>query len=142
MSTARQPARHVRNLVAVAGDAEPGYTLIRGAERKALDTLDYWLRALFERLVRSSDYESGEGSTSYAALVKHLGRVVQPTRGPRIWVPDLQAVQRGVIALESRGLLTRRKERSQHERKLCYQLKPRRAQVRAIDSAARRSASG
>lgn len=98
-------------------------------ELEALDALPCWMLRLFMALLRCSNFETGAGDTTYAALLAML-TPIQPRRGPRHFVPDLQALKKAVRVLEERRLISRDKLHSQATERLLFLVAPRYAEAR------------
>ena len=111
--------------------AKDGFLIVHNDEMRVLDSLPCWMNRLFTALLRCTDFSSGKGETSYANLVALL-RPIQPRRGPRFYVPDLQAVKKAVRILEDRGLLARDKRSCQDEDRLIFTTRKRFTSARLI----------
>jgi hypothetical protein len=98
-------------------------------EIEVLDAFPLWVTRLFNALLRCCDFHSGAGRVTYAHLVAML-TPIQPRRGPRHYVPDVQAIKKVVRELEARLVLARDKAHSEAEKTLIYELAPRYASVR------------
>lgn len=96
-----------------------GFVMVSLNELEALEALPSWMTKLFLQLVRFTNFHTGRGESTYAALLRRL-TPIQPRSGPKHYVPDLQALKKAVRLLEDRGLVRRDKLASQDEGKLLY----------------------
>jgi len=102
-------------------------------ELAVLDTLPAWVTRLFVLLIRSSNYRTGAGSTTYRELADGL-RPLQPGNGgPRHFVPQRDTLRAYLRALELAGLVKRTGASSRGE-SLFFELAPRSAKVRPASS--------
>lgn len=106
-----------------------GYVKVFEHELEVLDSLPLWMTRLFIALVRRSAYSTGQGSTTYAELVKAM-RPLQARRGPRHYVPDEWAIWRGLVAFDRAHIVWRNTGWSQRAGALFFELAPRKGPVR------------
>lgn len=106
-----------------------GFVALTFKELDALEALPSWMSKLFHNLVRFSNFETGRGETTYAALLRRL-TPIQPRSGPKHFVPDLQALKKAVRLMEERGLVRRDKLKSQEDGRLIFVVMPRGAKAR------------
>ncbi len=109
--------------------AQGAFLVIHQHEMAELESLPLWVTRLFLALIRCTDFSTGFGETTFAALVAAC-TPQQPTRGPRHYAPDEQAIKKVVRGLELRRIVARDKAFSQGERRLFFTLAPRVAVVR------------
>lgn len=106
-----------------------GFVAVSLNELEALEALPSWMTKLFLNLVRFTNFQTGRGESTYAALLRRL-TPIQPRSGPKHYVPDLQALKKAIRLLEDRGLMRRDKLASQEEGALLYVVLPRVAPAR------------
>ena len=106
-----------------------GFVAVSFNELEALEALPSWMTKLFLNLVRFTNFQTGRGESTYAALLRRL-TPIQPRSGPKHFVPDAQALKKAIRLLEDRGLLRRDKRASQEEGSLIYVVLPRVAPAR------------
>lgn len=107
----------------------PGFLKLFDHETACLEALALWTFRLFAHLVRCTNYRTGAGSTSLAELVR-LMTPIQPARGPRLYVPDQQAIKKALLAFERARILARDTGRSERDGLLFFMVSPRVAKVR------------
>lgn len=117
------------------------FLLIHEHEAAVLDALPGWMWRLFTVLLRASNYDDGQGETSYAHLVRAM-TPLQPRSGPRHFVPDLQAIRKAVRLLEERRVLARDKRHSIDEGRLFFVVAPRYAVARPQPKLEQRTRTG
>ncbi|MFG6440531.1 hypothetical protein [Roseateles sp. LKC17W] len=105
------------------------FLLIHEHEAAVLDALPGWMWRLFTVLLRASNYDDGQGETSYSHLLRAM-TPLQPRSGPRHFVPDVQAIRKAVKLLEDRRILARDKRHSIDEGRLFFVVAPRYAVAR------------
>ena len=110
--------------------AGSSYCQVHGHELAVLDSLPAWMTRLFMALVRISDFKTGIGSTTFTQLVVML-TPLQPRNGRKHYVPNVQAIRKGVVLFEARRILARDKALSQGERLLFFTVFGRGAQARS-----------
>ena len=120
--------RHVAS-VRPTRPASPDYSKVFADERAILRTLPSWQYALFALMVDFSNFRSGVGVASVDDLILGL-TPIQPSTGPKHFVPSEMAVYRAIVGFEERNLLKRDKRRSQSEKVIHYLLDPRNAKPR------------
>ena len=98
-------------------------------ELEVLRTLPPWMRALFEELAACCNFSTGAGQTTCAALIARL-TPIQPRSGPRLYVPDAQAIRKALKRFETCDIVTRLKNASQAGECLFFEIEPRGAKVR------------
>lgn len=109
--------------------ARAAFLIIHQHELEALDALPCWMHRLFTALLRCSNFETGAGDTTYATLLAML-TPIQPRRGPRHFIPDMQALKKAVRVLEERRLVRRDKHHSQASERLFFMVDPRYTEAR------------
>lgn len=107
------------------------FLLLHEHEAAVLDALPGWAYRLFLALLRASNFNSGQGDTTYSNLERAM-RPIQPRSGPRHFVPDLQAIKKLVRQLEERRILSRDKLHSQDQGRLLFMVAPRYAEARPL----------
>lgn len=106
------------------------YVLLFEHELEVLDTLPLWMTRLFVALIRSSNYQTGHGRTTYAQLVDAL-RPLQPARGGRRhYAPDEKAILRAIAGFQRRHIVARDTGWNQTAGGLFFELAPRRLKAR------------
>jgi len=93
--------------------------------------LPLWQTRLFTALVRSSNWQTGQGETTYATLIAML-TPLHPGRGPRHYVPDRDALKRALRRFAAVGLLRRNADTNQRGERLFFELDSRQAKVRPL----------
>lgn len=109
--------------------ADSAFIIIHQHETDALDALPLWMTRLFMALLRSANFATGVGDTTYAHLLALL-TPIQPRRGPRHFIPDMQALKKAIRVLEERRLIARDKLHSQATERLLFLVTPRYAEAR------------
>jgi hypothetical protein len=121
--------RPVRKQATEAERHSPSFLKVHDHELGVLLALPCWMLRLFVHLVQVTNYQTGAGHTTLTDLVE-LMRPIQRHYGPRVFVPDTQAVRKGLLEFERAKIFARDKARSQRDRFIFFVVAPRGGQVR------------
>ncbi len=105
------------------------YLILHKHEWHALEQLQGWAARLFLTLLWFVDHKTGQGQVTYPMLADCMAPA-QPARGPRLFVPDIQAVRRMVREFEQLRILSRDVKHSDGNTALFFEVAPRYEQAR------------
>lgn len=117
-------SRHARSVRPPGPPVAESYLKVFDFESAVLLTLPCWHFRLFMVLLTFCDFRTGVGRATFEALAYGM-TPIQPRTGPKHYTPDVQALKKAVRGFQERGLMSRDKRRSEHDRTLHYLVQPR-----------------